>query len=182
MPDKGGWLLLRQPVLGRVAIALGTGPLAFVVGAGCFVQLPAQIGAPLAIAWLAACVLGAVRGYRLAVIITANTVVVRGLFRTRTIPRRSIVAITLGPALSWLDRSGRRRRTPMTALMTTSREALTHFLLDGHHKMQAAAATGHALHLLTLVSIDASLAQQAEVERLPHLRRQDNTTRPPSLA
>ena len=60
--------------------------------------------------------------------------------------------------------------------------ALTHFLLDGHHKMQAAAATGHALHLLTLVSIDASLAQQADVERLPHLLRQDNTTRPPSPA
>lgn len=122
-PDSRGWLLRRQPVLGRVATALGTGPLAFVVGAGCFVPLPTQTSVPFAIVWLAACVLGAVRGYRLAVIITADAVVVRGLFRTRTIPRRSIVAITLGPALSWLDRSGRCRRTPIIVLMTSSRES-----------------------------------------------------------
>ena len=34
---------------------------------------------------------------------------------------------------------------------------LTHFLLDGHHKMQAAAETGRRLRLLSLLAIDESL-------------------------
>lgn len=50
--------------------------------------------------------------------------------------------------------------------------ALTHFLLDGHHKLEAAATTGRPLQLLTLVSIDASLAKEADVLRLPAIRAQ----------
>lgn len=49
---------------------------------------------------------------------------------------------------------------------------LTHFLLDGHHKMQAAAATGRQLQLFALVSVEASLAQPQDIDRLPDLRRQ----------
>ncbi|GAB4057482.1 hypothetical protein [Catellatospora paridis] len=48
--------------------------------------------------------------------------------------------------------------------------ALTHFLLDGHHKMQAAAETGRPLRLLSLLSVDASLAEPDQVARIPELR------------
>ena len=47
---------------------------------------------------------------------------------------------------------------------------LTHFLLDGHHKLQAAAETGTALQLLSLLSVDGSLATREQVERVPELR------------
>ncbi|MEU7820551.1 hypothetical protein [Catellatospora sp. NPDC049133] len=48
--------------------------------------------------------------------------------------------------------------------------ALTHFLLDGNHKMQAAAQTGRPLRLLSLLSVDASLALPNQVARIPELR------------
>jgi hypothetical protein len=48
--------------------------------------------------------------------------------------------------------------------------ALTHFLLDGHHKMQAAAETGLPLRLLSLLAVDAGLAEAAQVAQLPTLR------------
>jgi len=47
---------------------------------------------------------------------------------------------------------------------------LTHFLLDGHHKLQAAAETGRPLQLLALVSVDGSLADVGQVARLADLR------------
>ncbi|HYZ53639.1 MAG TPA: hypothetical protein VE733_09090 [Streptosporangiaceae bacterium] len=56
--------------------------------------------------------------------------------------------------------------------------ALIHFLLDGHHKLEAAAATGRSLQLLTLVAIDASLAKEADVLRLPAIRAQAVRQRP----
>lgn len=48
--------------------------------------------------------------------------------------------------------------------------ALTHFLLDGHHKMQAAADSGQPLQLLSLLSIEASLGQPEQVAQVPSLR------------
>jgi hypothetical protein len=60
--------------------------------------------------------------------------------------------------------------------------ALTHFLLDGHHKMQAAAETGHPLRLLTLLAVDAGLAEAAQVAELPTLRAATPQTRPRSHA
>lgn len=56
--------------------------------------------------------------------------------------------------------------------------ALTHFLLDGHHKLEAAAATGRPLQLLALVAIDASLAWEADIRRLLLIRAQDACQRP----
>jgi len=56
--------------------------------------------------------------------------------------------------------------------------ALTHFLLDGHHKLEAAAATGRPLQLLALVAVDASLAGEADIRRLLRIRRQDPRQRP----
>lgn len=49
---------------------------------------------------------------------------------------------------------------------------LTHFLLDGHHKMQAAAEVGAPLQLLAFVSIDDSLARSEDIARLPQLLSQ----------
>jgi hypothetical protein len=54
---------------------------------------------------------------------------------------------------------------------------LTHFLLDGHHKVKAAAEAGRRLRLLALLSLDASLAGAAQTARLPALRRQGATPR-----
>jgi hypothetical protein len=56
--------------------------------------------------------------------------------------------------------------------------ALTHFLLDGHHKLAAAATTARPLQLLTLVTIDASLADAADIRRLPAIRAQPARSRP----
>lgn len=54
---------------------------------------------------------------------------------------------------------------------------LTHFLLDGHHKMEAAARSGIPVRLLTLVSVDWSLARAEDIERLPGLLSQSQSRR-----
>lgn len=46
---------------------------------------------------------------------------------------------------------------------------LSHFLLDGHHKMEAAARAGGRVRLLALVSLAGSLAAAEDVARLPQL-------------
>ena len=43
---------------------------------------------------------------------------------------------------------------------------LAHFLLDGHHKMQAAAEAGARLQLLSLFSLDQSLADEDQLAQL----------------
>jgi hypothetical protein len=45
--------------------------------------------------------------------------------------------------------------------------ALTHFLLDGHHKIHAAAEAARPLQLLSLLSLDASLAHRNKSRRSP---------------
>ncbi len=47
---------------------------------------------------------------------------------------------------------------------------LTHFLLDGHHKMRAAAETGRSLRLLSLLSLEGSLATSDQIGSLCRLR------------
>ncbi len=47
---------------------------------------------------------------------------------------------------------------------------LTHFLLDGHHKLQAAGEEGRAMRILAIVSVDHSLAKLGDLERLSELR------------
>lgn len=54
---------------------------------------------------------------------------------------------------------------------------LTHFLLDGHHKLQAAAELGKPLQLLSLLSIDASLAESEQVHSVPGLLAQPPSRR-----
>jgi hypothetical protein len=55
---------------------------------------------------------------------------------------------------------------------------LTHFLLDGHHKLQAAGEEGLALQMLAIVSIDHSLATLEDVQRLAELRSRPIERRP----
>ncbi|MFC5940191.1 hypothetical protein ABUL04_08925 [Micromonospora harpali] len=50
---------------------------------------------------------------------------------------------------------------------------LFHFLLDGHHKMAAAAANNAPIRLLTFVSAGESLACDDELLRLPEIIRAD---------
>lgn len=54
---------------------------------------------------------------------------------------------------------------------------LTHFLLDGHHKMQAAAENNQKVRLLTFLSIDGSLATEESIHRLPDIRRRPAVAR-----
>jgi hypothetical protein len=57
---------------------------------------------------------------------------------------------------------------------------LTHFLLDGHHKVHAAAELGRPLQLLSFVAMGASLATPEQTGALSNLRAQQDETRPPS--
>ncbi|MFG2755333.1 hypothetical protein [Streptomyces wuyuanensis] len=57
---------------------------------------------------------------------------------------------------------------------------LTHFLLDGHHKMEAAATAGRPVQLLSLLALGESLADSADLSRLPAVRAQPRSARPTS--
>ncbi|CAM5398178.1 hypothetical protein [Streptomyces griseomycini] len=46
----------------------------------------------------------------------------------------------------------------------------THFLLDGHHKLEAAATAGRPVRLLSLLAVDEGLAEPEDCARLPALR------------
>ncbi|MBU2665237.1 hypothetical protein KOI35_17170 [Actinoplanes bogorensis] len=58
--------------------------------------------------------------------------------------------------------------------------ALTHFLLDGHHRLQAAAETDFPVRLLSLLAVDFGTAAQSLVARIPGLRAQDPQPRTPA--
>lgn len=49
---------------------------------------------------------------------------------------------------------------------------LTHFLLDGHHKLEAAATAGRPVQLLSLLALGEGLAKSEDCARLPTLRTQ----------
>jgi hypothetical protein len=59
--------------------------------------------------------------------------------------------------------------------------ALTHFLLDGHHKLEAAAEAGESLQLLALLSVDASLASRDQVTSIPKRRAAELEKRRPAF-
>ncbi|MFF3563751.1 hypothetical protein ACFYXS_27250 [Streptomyces sp. NPDC002574] len=67
----------------------------------------------------------AVRGYRLGVTHEHSRLVIRGYLRTRVIDRAHITQITDFPAVRWTADNGRRRWTPLTALMTSPGEMAT---------------------------------------------------------
>lgn len=57
---------------------------------------------------------------------------------------------------------------------------LTHFLLDGHHKLEAAARSGAPVRLLALVSVSGSLASAGDLARLPELLSRQRSPRTPA--
>jgi len=57
---------------------------------------------------------------------------------------------------------------------------LTHFLLDGHHKVQAAAEAQRTVRVLSLLAVESSLAAPEQVARVPTLRRQRPDGRRPT--
>ncbi|MEU0911783.1 hypothetical protein [Streptomyces althioticus] len=54
---------------------------------------------------------------------------------------------------------------------------LTHFLLDGHHKLEAAASAGRPVRILSLLAVGESLAGPDDHLRLPALRSQPHQRR-----
>ncbi|MFB7084884.1 hypothetical protein [Streptomyces sp. NPDC056296] len=54
---------------------------------------------------------------------------------------------------------------------------LTHFLLDGHHKLEAAAAASRPVQLLSLLALGESLARPEDCARLPVLRARPHSAR-----
>ncbi|MER7515321.1 hypothetical protein [Streptomyces sp. NPDC126499] len=54
---------------------------------------------------------------------------------------------------------------------------LTHFLLDGHHKLEAAATAGRPVLLLSLLTLGESLAGAEDCTRLPALRARPRSAR-----
>jgi hypothetical protein len=55
---------------------------------------------------------------------------------------------------------------------------LTHFLLDGHHKLQAAAESTSPVRLLSLLSLDASLAAPDQLSQVVGVRSTFRAVRP----
>jgi len=56
---------------------------------------------------------------------------------------------------------------------------LTHFLLDGHHKLEAAASAGRPVQLLSLLALNESLSGPDDHRRLARLRSQTSVSRGP---
>ncbi|MCO4695257.1 hypothetical protein LRR80_01307 [Streptomyces sp. RO-S4] len=54
---------------------------------------------------------------------------------------------------------------------------LTHFLLDGHHKLEAAAAARRPVRILSLLAMGESLSDCDDQRRLPALRERPHLTR-----
>ena len=56
---------------------------------------------------------------------------------------------------------------------------LSHFLLNGHHKVAAAAKTGRAVRLLSLVDERISIARPEDLDVLTRMRRSAGESRIP---
>ncbi len=54
---------------------------------------------------------------------------------------------------------------------------LTHFLLDGHHELEAAATAGRPVQLRSLLALGEGLADAEECARLPALRARPRSAR-----
>jgi hypothetical protein len=112
---------LSLSTLNRLAnSSLGAVPAAGGVAYG----VQASDGFPRIVAWFAVvvCVVLAVRGYRLGVTCDNTKATIRGYLRTRVIEKERITGITDFPAVRWTTRTGHKRWTPITALLTSSSE------------------------------------------------------------
>lgn len=105
---------LRPAIVNRIANA-GPGFILIVVGAAVFLEANLRIGA----AGAAVSALGVVlliRGFRMSVECRDGSLTVHGLLRSRAIARRAVTEVTDFPAIRWVDRSERRRWTPLLLL------------------------------------------------------------------
>lgn len=106
------------------------------VPAAAAVAYAAQAGSGFSRLMAAFAVIGfailAVRGYRLGVTCERGGLAIRGYLRTRVIARESITEITDFPAVSWTDRKGGKRWTPVTAFLTSPGEPTATRLHKAH--------------------------------------------------
>jgi hypothetical protein len=112
-------LVFRPLLETRIACALPGSLSAAFVGAGAMREADAALLA-IAVPVVALGVVLAVRGYRMAVIVEGQTVTVRGMCRSRVVPRSGVDALHDGdttllfartPTMSWHDETGTARRT-----------------------------------------------------------------------
>jgi hypothetical protein len=108
-----GWRVVVAPLIGLALAFVGIVALA--------VMLPDYLGAPAILVWLFASAAAGVRYYRMAVEVSHDSVVVRGLLRTRTVPRPSVRAVSPYSMLEWRDATGRDRSTPIVLFMDWGR-------------------------------------------------------------
>src|SRR5262249_7291455 len=97
-----------------------------VTGIGLAVATSRARGLGLGIAVTAVTAVGVwllVRGLGIAVVVTDQHVTVRGLLRSRPIPRSRLRAVTGNPprlpAITWIDQNGRTRATPLVMFIDT---------------------------------------------------------------
>jgi hypothetical protein len=116
---------LRPHPLHRLLSAV-PGLLVTGIGIGLAIATSRARGLGLAIAVAAVAAVGVwllVRGLRIAVLLTDQHVTVRGWLRSRQIPRTSLRAVTgyppRLPAITWIDRNGRTRATPLVMFIDT---------------------------------------------------------------
>lgn len=101
-----------------------TAPGAVLVVMGLVLWWDAAVAAwrwPLGIGAVALGLCVAVRGWRMEVVCEGGGVRVRGLLRTRVVPRGAVAEVSDWPAVRWTDATGRRRWTPLVMFATSPR-------------------------------------------------------------
>jgi hypothetical protein len=115
-------VVLRPHVIARFGFALaGLAPVIGVLAVLSSVEHRGLALAALTAVVAVASAVIAVRGFRMAVVIDSQSVVVQGWLWSRTIRRRAVYDVTEFPALRWTDGSSHRRWTPILMFMTSSR-------------------------------------------------------------
>lgn len=99
------------------------------VAAAVVLGVPAwQVGGPAGVAAIAVVMLGClvlcVRAFGMGVYLEGARATIHGQFRTVTIGRDQIVRVSDFPVVYWRDARGRKRRTPVIALMSNHRMLL----------------------------------------------------------
>jgi hypothetical protein len=118
--------LTPLPLTKLAHASLGVAAMGFGVGLWVDGFTPELIARALAAALLGVGAVIAVRSLRIGLECRDGVVRVRGLLRTRVVPRATIEEITGLPALRWRDSEGRRRWTPIVFL-SDSPGAFSHF-------------------------------------------------------
>jgi hypothetical protein len=108
--------LTPLPLTKLAHASLGVAAMPFGIGLWVDGFAPEPVARTLAAVLLGVGSVIAVRGLRIGVECRDGTVRVRGLLRTRVVPKASIEEVTSLPALRWRDSAGRRQWTPIVFL------------------------------------------------------------------